>query len=511
MVWSPVIERELRVAARRSSTYRVRLLALFAVGAVFAWMILVGQKSTLTSENDGQRLFSLLAIPAAIFSILIGVFATSDSISFEKREGTLGLLFLTDLKGYDVVWGKLVASSLNGFYAVIAVLPILGLPILAGGVSMGQFARLALALLSAVVFSLTVGIFVSSYTRDERQSAFYTFILLGISSVFPLGPGFVIAEASWAPVGWAIGYWLSIVMIWLAILTALVIASQRVPRSWQEKAPAPEIEETIALVPQRKRPHQPIFIHPFTWLALRGEPKCQLVWLFVLSIGVLWMIPWLSEIFGSGPSVMTDLEVLMPTISIINTFLKVWIAAEASRRFVEDRRNNAFELLLSTPLDEGQILRGQWLALVQQFGRPLLALVLAESFLGLCLARRDDFASGWTLMAAIFLAFDSIALGWAGIWSGMVCKSRIRAILLSTTVVLAAPWGLSYLWTSMAVDYDVSTNAYGVLHQSFIRNMAFHKFIIGLVVDLIVIILASIYLERNFRRFVTERPARQAD
>jgi hypothetical protein len=179
----------------------------------------------------------------------------------------------------------------------------------------------------------------------------------------------------------------------------------------------------------------------------------------------------------------------------------VWIAAEASRRFVEDRRNNAFELLLSTPLDEGQILRGQWLALVQQFGRPLLALVLAESFLGLCLARRDDFASGWTLLAAIFLAFDSIALGWAGIWSGMVCKSRIRAILLSTTVALAAPWGLSYLWTSMAVDYDVSTNAYGVLHQSFIRNMAFHKFIIGLVVDLIVIILASIYLERNFRRF----------
>ena len=28
---------------------------------------------------------------------------TADSLSAEKREGTLGLLFLTDLRGYDVV------------------------------------------------------------------------------------------------------------------------------------------------------------------------------------------------------------------------------------------------------------------------------------------------------------------------------------------------------------------------------------------------------------------------
>jgi len=34
------------------------------------------------------------------------------------------LLFLTDLRGYTWRWGKLLATSLRGFYALLAVLPI---------------------------------------------------------------------------------------------------------------------------------------------------------------------------------------------------------------------------------------------------------------------------------------------------------------------------------------------------------------------------------------------------
>ena len=56
-------------------------------------------------------------------------------MSEEKREGTLGLLFLTDLKGYDVVAGKLVANSLNGFYALMAILPVVALALLMGGLT----------------------------------------------------------------------------------------------------------------------------------------------------------------------------------------------------------------------------------------------------------------------------------------------------------------------------------------------------------------------------------------
>ena len=53
---------------------------------------------------------------------------TMDCISEEKREGTLGLLFLTDLKGYDVALGKLCANSVRSFYALLATVPVVVTP-----------------------------------------------------------------------------------------------------------------------------------------------------------------------------------------------------------------------------------------------------------------------------------------------------------------------------------------------------------------------------------------------
>ena len=62
------------------------------------------------------------------YCLLVGTFFTADCLSEEKRDGTLGLLFLTDLHSYNVVLGKWVAASLAGFHGLLAMLPALGLP-----------------------------------------------------------------------------------------------------------------------------------------------------------------------------------------------------------------------------------------------------------------------------------------------------------------------------------------------------------------------------------------------
>src|ERR1041384_4232519 len=111
MTFLPVVDRELRVAARRRGFYWTRLLfAVVCAGIVglvllFAWTVRSG------TSGIGSGLFYFLTLLALGFSLLTGVFLTADCLSEEKREGTIGLLFLTDLKGYDVVLGKLVASS----------------------------------------------------------------------------------------------------------------------------------------------------------------------------------------------------------------------------------------------------------------------------------------------------------------------------------------------------------------------------------------------------------------
>src|SRR5689334_8341494 len=144
MPFLPIVERELRVASRRPGTYRMRFLAGVAVMSLW-FVLLVGTDMAVPAQR-GRHLFNALGVLTLGFSMFAGVFLTSDCLSEEKREGTLGLLFLTDLKGYDVVLGKLAATSLDAFFWLLAVFPILGLPLLIGGVSGAEFWRLALVL-----------------------------------------------------------------------------------------------------------------------------------------------------------------------------------------------------------------------------------------------------------------------------------------------------------------------------------------------------------------------------
>src|SRR5262249_40001083 len=109
-----------------------------------------------------------------------GLFFTSDCLSEEKREGTIGLLFLTDLRGFDVVLGKLLATSLRGFYALLAVFPILAVTLLMGGVTGAQFWKTALALVNALFLSLAVGLYVSALNRDSQKALAGTLLLLSL-------------------------------------------------------------------------------------------------------------------------------------------------------------------------------------------------------------------------------------------------------------------------------------------------------------------------------------------
>src|ERR1041385_8470469 len=145
MTFLPVVERELRVAARRWYTYWTRFFAALGTLGICAWVWIYGVSDRPTAER-GQALFWVISGLAFTYSLLVGVIVTADSISEEKREGTLGLLFLTDLKGYDVVLGKLAATSLNALYRLFCVFPILAIPLLLGSLTLGEFGRMALVL-----------------------------------------------------------------------------------------------------------------------------------------------------------------------------------------------------------------------------------------------------------------------------------------------------------------------------------------------------------------------------
>src|SRR5882724_2777785 len=178
MVFLPIVERELRVAARRKSTHRIRLWTTMA-GLMVCFLFLVpGALLGGSMRNLGPILFAILTYYAFGLSLLAGVFIAADCISEEKREGTLGLLFLTDLRGYDVVLGKLMAVGLSALYGLVAVLPVTALPLLMGGVTGGEYWRVALALVNTLFFALATGILVSTFSREAARAMGNTFCVL---------------------------------------------------------------------------------------------------------------------------------------------------------------------------------------------------------------------------------------------------------------------------------------------------------------------------------------------
>src|SRR5215831_2821308 len=177
MAFVPIVQRELRAAVRRKGMFRVRWwAALLAIAVGFVSLGFVA--ATRPRGSVGNPLFSILTGYALGLCLLSGVVLTADSLSEERREGTLGLLFLTNLKGYDVVMGKFIPSFLIGAYVLFALLPITAIPLLLGGVTGGEFWRVALALLNALFISLAAGALVSSTSRDSQRAMGNTLVLV---------------------------------------------------------------------------------------------------------------------------------------------------------------------------------------------------------------------------------------------------------------------------------------------------------------------------------------------
>ena len=160
----PLVDRELRVALRRSLHYRLRLAAGGGGIMVTFWL------ATVSSGKLGHTLLQFITGIIFVFAVFAGILLTADSLSQEKREGTLGLLFLTDLQSADVVFGKLVAKAVVPFFTLLATFPALAICVLFGGVTGGEFWRLNLVLANTLFYSLATCLVTSLFCQEQRRA-----------------------------------------------------------------------------------------------------------------------------------------------------------------------------------------------------------------------------------------------------------------------------------------------------------------------------------------------------
>jgi hypothetical protein len=463
MTFLPIVDRELRVAARLTSTYKKRALAAALVAVVAMVMLLFGTINPVRSQVGGA-MFSTLSYMLLAFCLLEGVRKTADCLSEERREGTLGLLFLTDLKGYDIILGKLAATSLTSVYGLLAMLPILALSLLLGGVTQGEFWRRALALTNVLFFSLSAGMWVSARSRSERRALVGTLWVIvlflavppltGASVVSRFSPGYSFFHSSEALYrSTAQGYWRSLLFTQLVSWFLLAWASFSVSRLQLDQA------LTASQSRWRQRWHQLEFgdaqkraklraklldINPALWLAGRGAGQHLFLWFFIGAAGLASVIA-LSTFGGDF------FALLLGMFFIINFLIKTRLASQACHCLAEARRNNALEMLLSTPLTVPEILSGQILALKRAFLLPVLVTLLVETVgcLGGILifgnlSRGQTFLTmGFSLLGiSVYLAMfvlDLLAVTWAGMWFGLSSRNETQATFKTILYVLVLP------------------------------------------------------------------------
>ncbi len=186
MSFLPIVERELRVASRRRLTFRIRFFA--AIGAtLLGGLYLVGTQLPEVLVPQGKSLFTVLTYLQFIAALLCGPVLTADCISRERREGTLGFLFLTDLNGLDVVAGKFTALGILPLHAMLAMFPIAAMTVFLGGVTAAEFWRTTAVTLDTLFLSLAAGLWISSVVRDERQAVVITVAVIAMLVVVPEG------------------------------------------------------------------------------------------------------------------------------------------------------------------------------------------------------------------------------------------------------------------------------------------------------------------------------------
>jgi ABC-type transport system involved in multi-copper enzyme maturation permease subunit len=426
------------------------LVALF-VGVVVLFFAELTTAAGGPRAAPGQSVFSALSHCLYILALLAGVFLAADGISEERREGTLGFLFLTDLKGYDVVLGKFMAAGLNAFYSLLAIFPILSICLMAGGTTAGEFVRMALALTNALVFSIAAGLWVSSRSQSSYQAMAATVLLLAaVVAVLPL-IAMVFARSRLAPAAMFVGmlspsaafslareanyyhsgadFWLSLAMTHLVSWGFLGLASGRLPRSLEPASPAPRTGFWRRLLPagllagKRQRQSKWLDINPVLWLLEDSNRLKSLTWtLAIIGSGILLACLRLGQM---GVTVIT--YAALPFYFL----LKVLFVIQACRFFSESRRTGALELLCSTPISHQTVIRGQWMALRRIFLWPVVLLMGTETAVLLLIPSQTLFPL-MGMMNYYFPALvlhqevnslgDFCSLGWLGMWLALSSK-----------------------------------------------------------------------------------------
>jgi ABC-type transport system involved in multi-copper enzyme maturation permease subunit len=409
-----VADRELRSAARQKTTYRTRWVTAVIFFGLLVWLLWAFDG--FTNRRAAPEIFKVFSVLTFLYCLFLGTACTADCISAERREGTLGLLFLTNLNSAEIIAGKLCSTALASVYGLLAIFPMLALPLLMGGITFAHFTRAVVGLLNGILFALAAGFLASVVCKRQ-----FIAIALALGLTIGLGGGLMLGAAaadSYGPTRplaqWLAGlsplysliaadgtrflgpnrFWLSAAAVAGMSLGCLGLATLLLARTWRDRPKSVRAWHRLrfwrrsARTPSAKRAalrRRLLAINPLFWLAARqpvSAPVLMVLAVVLTMITVYVAAPFFGRVMrvGTASPVLGHLFAWLWTGLAIHALVLYYAAMSASQRLAEDKQTGALELILITPTTERTISRGLWLAYARRMLFPALLAVLVHGF-----------------------------------------------------------------------------------------------------------------------------------
>jgi ABC-type Na+ efflux pump permease subunit len=472
----PVVLRELRAESRRPINYGLRMLTGAVIASVFGGFLAT---AILDPSQLGAELFKNLQQALWLAIWIIVPMMTADCISREKREGTLGLLFLTPLRVLDVIVAKAATHVLRATTLLLASVPMLVLPFVLGGVVWQQVVLSVANIANALLLGIAAGIYASAKGGSAIQvmvmAEIYAFFLASVSWLIGYFSSEV-ANASLLGWLWRIG---SIAGFTLVVFPMLMRLSVRVLReTWDQDAAATERPKWVAIFSDSS-----FWQEVFHWEHSRTLDRNPMAWLQEYSwTARLTKWGWFLGLLFAEDLALFHFPGWQPELT---TILSLGVAFSATGSFRRERQAGLLEILLVTPLSVRQLMAGRLWGIFVHF-IPALVLLMVCWNADRLLNHREFYANPFVFVNPNPFAF--LALMVVGLYLSLWRLNFLLVWLLTwtlafflpaiSTVVLGRFEGLGLITSAALVSsFQIALTAACWLLMR--RNMVQRRFVSG--------------------------------
>lgn len=177
---NPVFDIELKRNSRSMKcsllVFIVNLLLLVvAIGSCFG---IGGNEMYLNITQHKLPVQSYMVMGYTLFLLISFIVPglSAGAISLEQEKKTMDLLLVTPLSPWKIIYGKLQSIVFIVFLIVISSLPMFGLLLVFGGVSILDLIAMALILLTIGIYLGSIGIFFSTLMKKTTRASIMTYV-----------------------------------------------------------------------------------------------------------------------------------------------------------------------------------------------------------------------------------------------------------------------------------------------------------------------------------------------